>query len=185
MKNILMLIFGGGACLWPPMSRRCCMQHHGGGAAMKTLLFLFARAFVLLCFQLPRASTVWDTPFLYLEKAAPDSAMKPSDGYIFIRPAYAQSFIGINRQWEASVLPGTGLGVVVERSISINHQWYSALALSINGLFRPIVGRETAFAFSGSILLGTQLSGLGIFGVGPGFDGKQVSCVIGCSGKIF
>jgi hypothetical protein len=158
-----------------------------GGTILKILL-----GFVLLSLAIPyqsNAATRWDTPFSYIDHPRPDSAMKPTEGIVFVRPAYSQSFIGIQRgkekTWEASILPGTGIGLLVERAISVNHEWYSEISLSFNALFQPIIDDATTFKFSGSVLLGTQLYGLGIIGAGIGFDGLQASAVIGYSGKIF
>jgi hypothetical protein len=155
---------------------------------MKKLAFLFS--FLFTCAQQPAfAETRWDVPFSYIDHPRPDSAMKPVDGVVFVRPAYSQSFIGIQRgkerTWEASILPGTGIGLLVERAISVNHEWYSEMSLSFNALFQPMIDDATTFKFSGSVLLGTQLYGLGIIGAGIGFDGLQASAVIGYSGKIF
>ena len=158
-----------------------------GGTVLKILL-----GFLLFSLTIPsqsNAATRWDTPFSYIDHPQPDSAMKPTDGVVFVRPAYAQSFIGIQRgsdkTWEASILPGTGIGVLVERAINVNHEWYSEISLSFNALFQPIIDQSTSFAFSGSALLGTQLYGLGIVGFGVGFNGKNISAVLGYSGKIF
>ena len=132
-----------------------------------------------------QAKEIFNQPFAYLSLKAPPATMSSTDGWWMIKPAPSFSFIGISRgeggYLIASPFPGAGLGVALERNISINGDWYTALSLSGNALFSSIPGSSNYYFF-GSVLIGTTIYPLGVIGIGPGFNGKNASFTIGYEG---
>jgi hypothetical protein len=132
-----------------------------------------------------QAKEKFNEPFAYLYMKIPPADMKVTDGLWVIKPAPSFSLIGVARgiggYFIASPFCGSGMGVSIERLISVNGDFFTSFSLSFNGLFSPIPDTKD-FKFSGSMLIGTNIYPLGIIGIGPGFDGKTVSFVIGYEG---
>jgi hypothetical protein len=132
-----------------------------------------------------QAKETFNQPFAYLYMKVPAPDMKATDGLWVIKPAPSFSLIGIARGIDgyfiASPFSGSGLGVSVERLVPVNGDFYTSLSVSFNGLFSPIPDTKN-YKFSGSMLIGTTIYPMGIIGIGPGFDGKSASFVIGYEG---
>ena len=133
-----------------------------------------------------QAKETFNQPFAYLYMKVPPADMKVTDGIWVIKPAPSFSLLGIARRGSegvfiASPFAGSGLGVSIERMIPVNGDFYTSFSLSFNGLFSPIPDTKD-YKFSGSMLFGTNIYPIGIIGIGPGFDGKSASFVIGYEG---
>jgi hypothetical protein len=134
-----------------------------------------------------QAKETFNQPFAYLSMKTPPSTMGATDGLWVIKPAPSFSLVGIARGeggvYIASPFSGAGLGVSIERLISINGNFFTSLSLSFNGLFSPIPETKD-YKFSGSAIIGTTIYPIGILGVGPGTDGKKASFVIAYEGSF-
>ena len=154
-----------------------------GGTVIKLLilgLFLFGAVQT-------QARDTFNQPFAYLSLKTPPPNMAPTDGWWMLKPAPSFSFLGIARGTDgyliASPFPGAGIGINLERDITINGNWYSSLSISGNALFSAIPG-STNYDFFGSVLLGTEISPIGIIGIGPGFDGRKAYFTMGYEGNF-
>ena len=154
-----------------------------GGTVIKLLilgLFLFGAVQT-------QARDTFNQPFAYLSLKTPPPNMAPTDGWWMLKPAPSFSFLGIARGTDgyliASPFPGAGIGINLERDITINGNWYSSLSISGNALFSAIPG-SINYDFFGSVLLGTEISPIGIIGIGPGFDGRKAYFTMGYEGNF-
>ena len=153
------------------------------GGTIVPLLFL---CFLIFGAFQAQAKETFNQPFAYLYMKVPPSDMKVTDGLWVIKPAPSFSLLGVTRKGSegvfiASPFSGSGLGVSIERMIPVNGDFYTSFSLSFNGLFSPIPDTKD-YKFSGSMLFGTNIYPIGIIGIGPGFDGKSASFVIGYEG---